>query len=60
MSRGLKIVLVLSLASLALTACGKRGTLEPPPAAAPAQGTTEPAKPGEKQHRGFVLDPLLR
>jgi predicted small lipoprotein YifL len=59
MSRGLKIILVLSLASLALTACGKRGTLEPPPAAAPGEGSVEP-NPGQKPHRGFVLDPLLR
>jgi predicted small lipoprotein YifL len=59
MSRGLKIVLMLSFASLALTACGKRGTLEPPPSAAPAEQSVEP-KTNEKPHRGFVLDPLLR
>ena len=58
MSRGLKIVLMLSLASLALTACGKRGTLEPPPTVAPSEKPAEPN--GEKPHRGFVLDPLLR
>jgi predicted small lipoprotein YifL len=59
MSRGLKVVLILSLASLALTACGKRGALEAPPAATTTDKSVEP-KPNEKPHRGFILDPLLR
>jgi predicted small lipoprotein YifL len=58
MSRGLTIALMLGCA-LALTACGKRGVLEAPPAAEPAEKTAEP-KSNEKPHRGFVLDPLLR
>jgi predicted small lipoprotein YifL len=59
MSRSLKLVLALSLASLALTACGKRGALEAPPSASPTEKSVEP-KTNEKPHRGFVLDPLLR
>jgi predicted small lipoprotein YifL len=58
MRRSLTIVLMLSV-SLALAACGKRGVLEAPPAAAPTDKSVEP-KPNEKPHRGFVLDPLLR
>jgi predicted small lipoprotein YifL len=59
MSRGLRMVLVLSFASLAVAACGKRGALEAPPSAAPTEKSVEP-KTNEKPHRGFVLDPLLR
>lgn len=58
MRRSLTIVLMLSV-SLALAACGKRGVLEAPPAAEGDAKTAE-TKTGEKPHRGFVLDPLLR
>ncbi len=93
MSRGLKLALVLSLATLALVGCGKRGTLESPTGASvegasyarseyskgdknkhnkgeAVDGVVAPRpkdkmywpKPDdtEKQHRDFVLDPLLR
>lgn len=61
MSRGLILVLSLSLVTLGLSACGKRGTLEPPPAVAPTEksASVEP-KTNEKPHRPFVLDGLLR
>lgn len=59
MSRGLTTALMLSLATLALAACGKRGALDAPPASEVSEKPAE-AKPGEKPHRGFVLDPLLR
>jgi predicted small lipoprotein YifL len=61
MSRGLILVISLTLATLALSACGKRGTLEPPPSAAPVEksASVEP-KTNEKPHRPFVLDGLLR
>jgi predicted small lipoprotein YifL len=62
MSRGFILIALLLLATMSLSACGKRGTLEPPavaPADKTAQTSPEP-KPGEKPHRPFVLDPLLR
>ncbi|WP_088348274.1 LPS translocon maturation chaperone LptM [Rhodomicrobium vannielii] len=72
MSRSLKLMTVLAFATLALSACGKRGVLEPPPDAevtTPAKkkhnvfGSDSKAekKPAEPQeHRPFVLDGLLR
>jgi predicted small lipoprotein YifL len=57
MSRGLILVLSLTLLTLGLSACGKRGTLEPPPSEKSA--SVEP-KSNEKPHRPFVLDGLLR
>ena len=59
MRRCLTLVLMLSFAALTLTACGKRGVLEAPPTAEPADKSVEP-KPNEKPHRPFILDPLLR
>jgi predicted small lipoprotein YifL len=62
MSRGFILIAMLLLATMALTACGKRGTLEAPPAEVAPSGksaSVEP-KPNEKPHRPFVLDPLLR
>jgi predicted small lipoprotein YifL len=62
MSRAFILMAIMLLVTMSLSACGKRGTLEPP-AAAPAETTSQTApepKPGEKPHRPFVLDPLLR
>ena len=59
MGRGLTLVLMVSLATLALAACGKRGALEAPPTASATDKSVEP-KPNEKPHKPFVLDPLLR
>jgi predicted small lipoprotein YifL len=62
MSRQLILIALMLLATMSLSACGKRGTLEPP-AAASTEKTVQTApepKPGEKPHRPFVLDPLLR
>jgi predicted small lipoprotein YifL len=73
MSRSLKLVAVLLFATLAVSACGKRGALEPPPN---EDGTVQPkktkgatvkdkdgyvsARPATAEHRPFVLDGLLR
>jgi predicted small lipoprotein YifL len=60
MSRALILVLSLILATLGLSACGKRGTLEPPAAAPTEKSASVEPKPREKPHRPFVLDGLLR
>jgi predicted small lipoprotein YifL len=75
MSRNLKLITILACATLALSACGKRGALEPPPEengeSAPRvkhSGGTKKDKEGyvhsrssaENGHRPFVLDGLLR
>ena len=63
------VVLALALASVALSACGVKGALQPPPEATVAGEATksaESADPGSnsvvkpKPHEGFILDPLLR
>jgi len=62
MVRSLKLIAILAFASLAVTACGKRGALEAPGATAEdtsAKGTA-PAKAKQEEHRGFILDGLLR
>jgi predicted small lipoprotein YifL len=70
MSRSLKLMTILICATMAVSACGKRGALEPPPSedGTPAAkdkkvkkskdgyGNSQPA--GE--HKPFVLDGLLR
>jgi predicted small lipoprotein YifL len=75
MSRSLKLVAVLVLTTLAVSACGKRGALEPPPSEdgtvqkKPKKGSGNVAKdkegylsskPATEEHRPFVLDGLLR
>ena len=73
MSRSLKLITILACATLALSACGKRGALEPPPGdnGEPAtrvkhSGGTKKDKEGyvhsrsSGEHRPFVLDGLLR
>jgi len=70
MSRSLKLVTVLLCATLAVSACGKRGPLEPPVGddGKPEQGTSGKKFKGdstkkvsrETEHRPFVLDGLLR
>ncbi len=61
-------VIVCLALSLALSACGRRGSLEPPPQAKaqqPATTTTvpdEPKRPYQKKtgpDRPFILDPLI-
>ena len=58
MSRSLKLVAILACATLAVTACGKRGALEAP--ASSDNGASVQPKPKEKPHKDFVLDGLLR
>ncbi len=67
----MRFFVVLLVTSLALTACGRRGALEPPPGAAaieqqgeqqgiPQSGaTTGMATAEEKPDLPFVLDPLI-
>jgi len=66
--RGICAGIVMVVLGLSLSACGRRGSLEPP-AHAKAAGTAksaEAADPGTgsaappKRHEGFILDPLLR
>jgi predicted small lipoprotein YifL len=63
MSRAVTLIVTLSILTLGLAACGKRGALEPPSAAGPIReeksASVEP-KPDEKPHRPFILDGLLR
>ena len=58
MSRSLKIVTILALATLAVAACGKRGALEPPPSEQ-KPASVQP-KTDEAPHKPFILDGLLR
>ncbi len=61
----MRILIILVVTSLALTACGRRGALQPPPgAAAVAQPTgttagTDTATAEEKPDPPFILDALL-
>jgi predicted small lipoprotein YifL len=72
MSRSLKLVTVLLCATLAVSACGKRGLLEAPAGddGQPVAGQRKYLKgddtkgkkkaPPETEHREFILDGLLR
>lgn len=64
-SSRIKIVLVALLAGGLLTACGKRGALEPPPGSQQAQGAEQgqggkkkeaPAAPKRSLPIDFILD----
>jgi len=61
----MRILIVLLLTGLALTACGRRGALEPPPSAAavaqkPGAATgTDTGTAKEKPDPPFILDPLI-
>ena len=63
-----RTVAVLTLMALALSGCGIRGSLEPPPNAQTTTDTTASADSGQgkaenaapKPHKGFVLDGLIR
>lgn len=49
------------IATLGLSACGVRGSLEAPAGAKVESGDATPGKPGEAvPKKGFILDPLLR
>jgi predicted small lipoprotein YifL len=54
-----RLLTIMMLVALGLTACGKRSNLEPPPGAVAqpkvAKGETAPDKP----HEPFILDALL-
>ena len=74
MSRSLKLITILACATLAVSACGKRGALEPPPGdggkpvASSKPYSTKKDEEGYvhskastgTEHRPFVLDGLLR
>lgn len=58
---GKAAILVLVAAAIGLSACGRKGPLQPPPSAT-AAGTAiaDPAESGPpKPDRDFILDPLL-
>jgi predicted small lipoprotein YifL len=58
MSRSLKMLAILGLTALAVTACGVRGPLEVPKSQDNAR-SVQP-KPEETPHRSNPLDRLLR
>jgi predicted small lipoprotein YifL len=58
-----KMSLLLAMCALGVVGCGVRGSLEAPPAertatAESGQGKPEGAAP--REHKGFVLDGLIR
>ncbi len=60
----MRIIIVLLLTSLALTACGRRGALQPPPGAAAVELPTATTGTGtstaeEKPDPPFILDALI-
>lgn len=60
----MRIVIVLLATSFALTACGRRGALQPPPSAAAveqpgAASGTDTGMVAEKPDPSFILDPLI-
>jgi hypothetical protein len=64
MQRGWQLGVALFLlcaGGLLLAACGVRGSLEAPPAAATDTGNATPGTPGQPTpHKPSILDPLLR
>lgn len=63
-----RIAAVVALTALALSGCGIRGSLEPPPEAERSSDTRASADSGQgkpedaapKPHKDFVLDRLIR
>ena len=57
----MRVLIVLLVAGLALSACGRRGSLQPPPGAAleQPQAAAEAEIAEEKPDTSFILDPLL-
>lgn len=61
MNRSLKTIAVLIFATLALTACGKRGPLEAPGVTDDGDKSVKSSSSKKDEpHRSFVLDGLLR
>jgi predicted small lipoprotein YifL len=52
------LVLTLVAAAIGLSACGRKGPLEPPPGAAAVAPQADEATP-PKPDKDFILDPLL-
>lgn len=59
MGRSLKLIAILAFASLALTACGKRGPLDTP-GSRDEDGHKIKQEKKQEEYRPFVLDSLLR
>ena len=57
LARPLGILMLLAAIAIALSACGVRGPLEPPPGSADEPAAVAPAAP--KAHKDFVLDGIL-
>jgi predicted small lipoprotein YifL len=62
MGRSLKLIAILAFATLAVTACGKRGALEAPGATEDVQQQPQKKADAKKPepHRDFILDGMLR
>ncbi|MEL6373846.1 MAG: lipoprotein [Pseudomonadota bacterium] len=58
MTRSATMAIGLMLVAGLLAGCGVRGSLEPPPSAQVENAGKPPNAP--KEHRGFVLDGLIR
>ena len=54
------VLAALLVAAMSLSACGRKGPLERPPAAASADGQAAERSGPEGPNRPFVLDRLLR
>ena len=59
MSVGRIITVVLLVSALGLTACGRRGKLEPPPSAADAPAPAADKQPEPEEQKSFLLDFLI-
>ena len=58
LARPIGILMLLAAVALALTACGVRGPLQPPPGSEEeSSGAVEPGQ--AKPHKDFVLDGIL-
>jgi predicted small lipoprotein YifL len=54
------VIALLCVAAVGLSACGRKGPLEPPPGAAVTDKAGGPsAEPAKKPQRHFILDPLI-
>ena len=59
MSVGRIITVVLLVSALGLTACGRRGKLEPPPGTADAAAPSAEKQPKAEDRESYLLDFLI-
>jgi predicted small lipoprotein YifL len=60
MTKTLPTLLILCLAAAALSACGRRGPLEAPSAAANPPAAGEKAAEAQGEDKPFILDSLIQ